>query len=206
MAPPGLSRLEDLLFSFALGLGALGYANLTLSLAGLLNKTAIALLLLAASLWVGTDKAAGLRALRSARATAASLWKEAGWLGRSVGLVAALIAVLSFLHALSPPWDYDGLMYHLVGPRLFLEAGRLFPYPENWFINGPFTIEMVFTVGMAFGDDVFPKLIHFSLGVLLVAATYAAGKRWVGLRGGLARRRRAARRPGAPCLVRLCIH
>jgi len=27
-----------------------------------------------------------------------------------------LIAGLSFINALTPAWDYDGLMYHLVGP------------------------------------------------------------------------------------------
>jgi len=184
IAPPGLSRLEDLVFSFALGLGALGYAVLALSFAGLLGRGPIALLFLVASLCVGPDLGGWLGGVKSLTAAAPRAWRDAGWLARSVCLIGALIAVLAFLHALSPPWDYDGLMYHLVGPRLFFEAGRLFPYPENWFINGPFTIEMVFTVGMAFGDDVFPKLIHFSLGVLLVAATYAAGKRWVGLRGG----------------------
>ncbi len=90
------------------------------------------------------------------------------------------IGALSLIHALGPPWDYDGLMYHLLGPKLFLEAGRVFPNTDNWYINGPFTIEMIFTVGMAFGDDVFPKLIHYAFGVLLVLATYAFGRRWVG--------------------------
>ncbi len=184
IAPPGLSRLEDLVFSFALGLGALGYAVLALSLIGILGRGPITLLFLVASLCVGPDLRGWLGGVKSLTAAAPRVWRDAGWLARSVCLIGVLIAVLAFLHALSPPWDYDGLMYHLVGPRLFLEAGRLIPYPDNWYVNAPVTLEMVFSLGMAFGDDVFPKLIHFATGVLLVAATIAAGRRWIGNRGG----------------------
>jgi hypothetical protein len=184
IAPPGVSRLEDLVFSFALGLGALGYAVLALSFTGLLGRGPIALLFLVASLCVGPDLRGWLGGVKSLTAAAPRAWRDTGWLARSVCLIGVLIAILAFLHALSPPWDYDGLMYHLVGPRLFLEAGRLIPYPDNWYVNAPFTLEMVFSLGMAFGDDVFPKLIHFATGVLLVAATFAAGRRWIGNRGG----------------------
>jgi 4-amino-4-deoxy-L-arabinose transferase-like glycosyltransferase len=183
-APRDLSRADSLPFSFGLGLAALGYAVLALSLFGSLSKTSVALLMLAVSFWVGRDMEAGVSAFRFLRATPARVWKESGWLGLSICLLSGAIAVLAFLHALSPPTDYDGLMYHLVGPQAIIESGRLLPHPENWFINGPFTIEMIFTLGMVFGDDIFPKLIHFTLSVLLVVATFAAGKRLVGSRGG----------------------
>ena len=33
---------------------------------------------------------------------------------------------------------------------------------------------------MGFGDDVFPKLVHYLFGLLAVSATWMVGKRWAG--------------------------
>ena len=182
--PPYLTGLEQGIFFLALGLGALGYLMFGLGMIGLLNTAWIAVGLLGLSLWVGPDWQALPANLRRALAAARAAWKSAEPLARASAVLVAVIAVLALIHSLSPPWDYDGLMYHLVGPRTFLAAGRIFPIPESFFLNGPFTGEMLFTIGMSFGDDVFPRLLHFTWGVLLVAATYAAGRRWAGRRGG----------------------
>ena len=184
LAPPDLTRLEGSVFSLALGLGALGYLMFGLGMIGLLNTTWISGSILALSLWVGPQWRAAPGRVRRALSAIRAAWRSAEPLARISAVLAAVIGVLAFIHSLSPPWDYDGLMYHLVGPRAFLNAGRLYPVPESFFLNGPLTGEMLFTLGMAFGDDVFPKLLHFTWGLLLVAATYAAGRRWVGGRGG----------------------
>jgi hypothetical protein len=88
------------------------------------------------------------------------------------------------LQALTPPWDTDGLMYHLQGPKLFLQAGRILLLPDNWQANGPFTIEMLFTLGLAFGSDTLAKLIHLACAVLLVLGAFALGQRTLGTAGG----------------------
>jgi hypothetical protein len=171
-------------FSLALGLGALGYLAFALGLLGLLRTGWIAGMLLALGLWVGPEWRPAPIRLRPALSAIRTAWSSAEPLAKVTAILAASISILALIHTLSPPRDYDGLMYHLVGPQLFLQAGRVVPYPDNWYINAPFTLEMVFTVGMAFGDDIFPKLIHFTTAVLLVLATFAAGRRWLGRRGG----------------------
>lgn len=90
------------------------------------------------------------------------------------------IFLLVLLQTLTPPWDYDGLMYHLEGPRLFLQAGQIVPLPENWLTYYPFLVEMLFGLGLAFGSDVFAKLVHLTFAVLLVLATYSAAARFTG--------------------------
>lgn len=90
------------------------------------------------------------------------------------------IFLLALLQALTPAWDYDGLMYHLQGPRLFLQVGRIVPLPENWLTYYPFLVEMLFTIGLAFGSEAFAKLIHLAFAALLVAATYSAARRFTG--------------------------
>ncbi len=86
--------------------------------------------------------------------------------------------------ALSPPWDYDGLMYHLQAPRLFLEHGGLLLMPDLWQANGPLATEMLFAIGLGFGSDTFAKVLHLSFGVLLVLTTIALGERVLGGRRG----------------------
>jgi hypothetical protein len=182
--PPTLTALERIVLSLALGLGALGFWIFGLGMVGLLDTGWIAATLLGLSLWVGPGVPFWSAGPRQAVRAARDAWRSAEPLARVSAVLASVIGVLAFLHSVSPPWDYDGLMYHLVGPRTFLSAARLFPVPESFFLNGPFTGEMLFTIGMGFGDDVFPKLIHLTWGLLLVASAYAAGRRWVGTRGG----------------------
>ncbi len=183
LAVPGLTGLETALFTCALGLGALGLANLALGLIGWLNPEALAIQLLAGCAVFGPSLSDLRWPARFARRLPA-LWQGSSLLPRLFVLLAVAIGGLAAVSAFSPPWDYDGLMYHLVGPKQFLAAGRVFPDQDNWYVNGPFGVEMLFSYGLAFGDDVFPKLLHFSTGIVLVLATYAAGRRWLGNAGG----------------------
>jgi len=99
-------------------------------------------------------------------------------------LLAGSILALTLLECLTPPWEYDGLMYHLQGPRLFLQAGRIELLPDNWQANGPATTDMLFTLGLSFGSDTFAKLVHLTYAVLLIAATFAFGQRYLKPHGG----------------------
>jgi hypothetical protein len=180
----GPGSLERALFAVPLGLGVLAYGVLALGLVGLLRPWAILLwLLLVAALtwreWGGV--VAGLRAWLSRQPRA---WAGLSAMRKAMLLLAGAILFLALLQALSPPNDYDGLMYHLQGPRLFLERGRLFLLPDLWQANGPFTVEMLFTVGLAFGSDTFARLLHLAYAVLLILAVFAAGRRYLGERGG----------------------
>jgi hypothetical protein len=179
LAPPGLSPLARSVLALALGGGGLAYLVLALGLVGWLTTGSLSLLMLALSFWLAPELRCMVTGLRSLPVRLKSWWSTLPLHDRAIALLGTAIGLLSFVNALSPPWDYDSLMYHLVGPKLFLEAGRLVTNTDNWHINGPFTIEMLFTLGMAFGDDVFPKLVHFSFGILLTLATFAAAQLWL---------------------------
>jgi len=179
----GLTQLGIPLFACALGLGALSLANLGLALLGWLRPLALAIELIIATAVFGPSVSFWRRKLGGLLDLVAR-WRSAPPLPKVFVILALVIGCLAAINALSPAWDYDGLMYHLVGPKQFLAAGRIYPNPDNWYVNGPFAVEMLFTYGLAWGDDVFPKLLHLSTAVLLVLATYSAGKRWLGERGG----------------------
>jgi len=104
------------------------------------------------------------------------------WIIRIAVMIALSIGLVALLNTLVPAWDYDGLMYHLTGPRAFLEQGGIFPNQEIWYVNGPFSIEMLFTLGLAFGDVLTPKLLHLLFGSLYVLSTWSFSRRWLGSR------------------------
>ena len=99
-------------------------------------------------------------------------------------LAGILTIILALFLTFTPPWDYDGLMYHLEGPKLFLQAGRIIPIPENWFTYYPSTWEMLYMLGMGLGSDIFARLMHFSSLILLILATYSFGRRFLSKTGG----------------------
>ncbi len=177
-----LSPSEMTVFGVPLGLGIVAYGVLALGLFGWLNAAALAgwLVALMAFSW------------REWTRMAANLSLRAGWqrwrrwhIGYKVVFGATTVIFgLSALQALTPPWNYDGLMYHLQAPRLFLQAGRIAFQPENWPANYPLTTEMLYTLGMAFGSDTFARLMHLTLAAWLVLATFVTGRHFLGKSGG----------------------
>ena len=86
---------------------------------------------------------------------------------------------------LAPPTDYDGLLYHLVAPQAFLQAGRIVYLPHNFSANLPALGELLFAFGLAGGSDRAPQLIHALAGGLAVGLTYTFGARLFGPRAAL---------------------
>jgi 4-amino-4-deoxy-L-arabinose transferase-like glycosyltransferase len=86
--------------------------------------------------------------------------------------------------ALLPPTDWDGLFYHLTGPKIHLAAGRIAPGIDIPHLNFPSLMEMLFMLGMAVRGDITAKLLHFGFSLLLAALVYLTAKRHLGLKNG----------------------
>ncbi|MBA2446687.1 MAG: glycosyltransferase family 39 protein, partial [Chloroflexi bacterium] len=186
----GLGRelgLETMLFALGLGLGGVAYLVLAWGFLGLLYLWALALLL--------AILAVALRAELAELVAAVPTWGRAWAAERRrlrtepiLGLVLPLsvvIVVMLTLLALAPPTGYDAMLYHLAGPREFLELGRFVAWPELQQANMPFTVEMLFLLGLAFGSDELSNVLHLTFAVLTALAAYSLGKRTYGPRVGL---------------------
>jgi hypothetical protein len=88
--------------------------------------------------------------------------------------------LLAFLVALAPPTGWDALVYHLTGPRLFLEAGRVSQIIDLPYLGFPQLGEMGFTLGMLLGGDGVASLLHFGYGLLGIVVTAALARRAFG--------------------------
>ena len=96
---------------------------------------------------------------------------------RFYGLIALSLA---FLSALAPPTAWDSLVYHLTGPRLYMEAGRIAQPFDLPYLGMPQLAHMQFTLGMLLLGDGPPALFHFGYGLMAVTMTAALARRAFG--------------------------
>ena len=179
-----LTPLEQILFAFPIGCGVIAYGVLLLGLIGWLQAGTIAIGLLVLALLAWREWIEIVRGVPIGWGKLRGVWSQARG-GRKILIMLVLVLwIMALLHALTPPWDYDGLMYHLTAPQKYLQAGRLLILPDIWQANGPATPDMLYTLGLSFGADTFAKLLHLLFGAWLVMGVYALGKRTLGITAG----------------------
>ena len=167
--------LTRLTLSAGLGLGILSLAVLGLGLLGLL-RPAIA--------W-GMMLALGLLVLPSMRASlldvkAAQLPRARGSFEKWVIAYGGISLLLTFVLALAPPTGWDTLVYHLTGPRLFVEAGRIIHPIDLPYLGFPQLAEMQFTLGLLLVGERVAPLFHFGYGLMALVITVALARRAFG--------------------------
>ncbi len=167
-----LPSREALAWALPTGLTLLGYPVYALGLAGLFRREGLAALLLLLTLgWRREMHEVAREAGRWVRELGRR-WRKASWRAKLGWSLAAWMLGGSFLLALTPPWMYDALWYHLQAPRLFLEAGRIYPEWNNWPANYAFAVNMLYALPMALGSDVVPRMLHWAYGVVFLLLLY----------------------------------
>jgi hypothetical protein len=99
---------------------------------------------------------------------------------KALWISAGCIILLCLIRAAAPPWDPDGLTYHLEAPREFLAAGRIIPLPMNAPANYPMVLETVYMAGMAFGSDSVARIMHVTWFAVLLAGSFFFARRFFG--------------------------
>jgi hypothetical protein len=167
-----MQSLEGFLFSAGLGLGIMSLGTLLLGMLGLLNRWVFWLLL-------ALLLAANLRGMRCIVRSLHTRWRPAQ--PSRFYLLACIFLVITFslalLAALTPPAEWDALVYHLAGPKAYIDAGRVFWAPDNFHLSFPALTEMLFLCAMLLKGDVLAHLIHLAYAALTVAAIYAFARK-----------------------------
>lgn len=179
----GLTLSERVAFGLPTGLGILAYGVFVLGFLNLLNPWMIFFWLIGGGVWASKEAYEILCRILSAALRRFSALMHFNLAKKALLVAGILIFGFALAQALTPPYGYDSLMYHLQAPKLFLSAGHLQLLPDIWQANGPFTVEMLYTIGLAFGSDVFARLIHLTYALCLMVATYGLGRRFIGNRG-----------------------
>ena len=167
--------LERLTWASGLGLGAGALAALGLGAVKLLKPWLLWLLTIG-------GLAAVLRPLRHGLIEA---WHDAPWRPRgrfqtALAIYCALVLLMGLVQSLTPPTAWDGLVYHLTGPKLYLGDGRVSHPIDIPYLGFPQLVEMLFTWGMGIGGDRAAAPIHWWYGLLTSLTLVAAGRRYGG--------------------------
>ncbi|MCB8986956.1 MAG: glycosyltransferase family 39 protein [Ardenticatenaceae bacterium] len=88
---------------------------------------------------------------------------------------------LTFIMTLTPVIAWDSLTYHLVGPKLYIEAGHFVHSLNIPHLGFPLLGQMQFTLGMLLVGDGVPALFHFGYGLLTLILTVALARRAFGV-------------------------
>jgi hypothetical protein len=170
--------LLSFILSSSLGLGVLAFFLSSLGFFQILYPISIQTVVLVLIILYADHNQAYLQQIGSITLNGIDTFRSSNLIVKTLVAFGFILGCLTLLNTLTPPWDYDGLMYHLLGPKQFLEAGGFYPDLNNWYVNGPFSIEMLFTLGMSIGDDILPKLLHFTFWALFCLSSYVWARKW----------------------------
>lgn len=176
---PGSGTPDEVIFSAGLGFGGLGLIVFALGLAGLLNRTILFATTIFLSLIALPQLLHLVRRWRNRRPA-----QPTDRPSLPVKLYLLITLGLGLTIALLPPTDWDGLFYHLTGPKLYLAAGRISSGIDIPHLSFPGLFEMLFTLGISLRGDVTAKLLHFGFSLLLAALVYRLGTRHLRLKNG----------------------
>lgn len=163
------TALEEIVLWTGIGLGALGLIVFGLALAGIVQRWAGWILVVAGFGLVRNDLRAVFSTLRAVSCPRPTRGDTA------LAVFCAMTLALTLLFSLTPPWGWDGLQYHLVAPKLILEQGRVTTPPDNFSLNFPSLVEMLFLAGMILKGDGATQALHWvflplTMGAMLVFA------------------------------------
>jgi len=82
-----------------------------------------------------------------------------------IGMFFILVLAIALL-ACVPPISRDALIHHLAIPKLWIEHGGIYEIPNLSFSYYPMNLDLLYTVPLIFDNDILPKFIHFSFGLL----------------------------------------
>lgn len=174
-----VTLLEGLALGGGLGLGMAGLAVLAVGLLGGLHH-GLFWTLFVVGLGVASPQAVKfLRAHGSER-----LAVPEGRLYRFLAMFVALMLGLALLLALTPPIAWDSLVYHLTGPKLYMEAHRVTTAMGLPYQGFPALTEMLYTAGMLLKGPMVAQLIHWAYLAFTLVLVYALARRYLDVRVG----------------------
>jgi Glycosyltransferase family 87 len=170
-----ISAVERGVFSAAVGLGLLQYLPFGLGMSHMLRPQ---------SVWIGMVVLSALFVrdmFRIVRGTWAAVNRRAisrpdTWILICASILLVLLFTV-FFQALCPELGIDGLVYHLNGPKRWLQSGYLGYLPTIIQTNWSMGADMLYTIALAIWSDTAAKLIHYAMGLLALMAIFALGRR-----------------------------
>lgn len=89
-------------------------------------------------------------------------------------------AIVNGIGVLGPELAFDALWYHLTLPKLYLINHAVYHIPGGllYYSDMPKLAEMLYIGGLAFGNEITVKFIHYCFGLLTCIAIYKVSRKW----------------------------
>ena len=81
-------------------------------------------------------------------------------------ILLSILIISIIVLASVPPVSRDALIHHLTVPKLYLKQGGIYEIPDMVSSYYPMNLELLYMIPLYFGNDIIPKLIHFSFAML----------------------------------------
>lgn len=98
----------------------------------------------------------------------------------------AFALLIAGLRTLAPPTAWDSLVYHLTGPKLYMQAHRLHHDLDLPYLGFPQAGSMLFLWGLLIGGPQLSQLMHFTFALLTLPLLRSIADQLAPGRGGLA--------------------
>lgn len=159
------SKTDEILISFAIGLGLTGLFTFVLGVMGIVNVMFYAI-------WTFIGLAFFLYILVRKWLPVSINFKEA--IENPLNIFALFVIVIFLLQAIpplvSPPVSTDELEYHLLIPKIILGAGKIGYIPSLVESNYPCLAEYIYLLVKPLAGDIVCKSLHFWTGIFLLFA------------------------------------
>jgi 4-amino-4-deoxy-L-arabinose transferase-like glycosyltransferase len=172
------SAWERIALSMALGLGIISHILFVLGQLGLLLRMTVVAALL---VWVIGLNWPEVRRLSSALLRVP---RRATLIALGMLLFGCLVAAPILRLPLYPPHDWDATELYLASAKIYVEQHALVVTPYLRFEVYPQLCQLLFALGMMFGDDLAAQLTHFLMLVLTAVVLVAWGYRAFSPRAG----------------------
>lgn len=176
------------MFSFAILIGIYSYLIFTLGLLGIFYKANIVLTTLIYGLLVfyfyrkkiRRELISGFELLKQIRKTNTKIAKR-NWLFVIGFSILVFQGIVNLIGTMGPELGFDALWYHLTIPKIYLQSHSASYIPGGllYYSAMPKLTEMLYVVGLAFGSEIYAKLIHFSFGILTLIALYFLSRKFL---------------------------
>ncbi|HTP11808.1 MAG TPA: glycosyltransferase family 39 protein [Anaerolineae bacterium] len=152
---------QRLMLAVVLGLGIFSAAILLLGLIGIV-RSEVAWLLVLGGLIVGWRS---LKPLATDLRTTIGELHPHGWFASVCAIYCGVVLSVALLHALAPATAWDGLAYHLTGPQLYQQLGRITHPIDLPYLGFPQFGEMLFLQLQLLGGQT-PSMLHWLFALL----------------------------------------
>jgi len=103
--------------------------------------------------------------------------KDINYLGLFLLFLLFLLISSIVVLACVPPVSKDALTHHLAVPRLYLKHGGMYEIPFIPFSYFPMNLDLLYLIPLYFKNDIVPKFIHFTFGLLTAWIIFSYIKR-----------------------------